>query len=116
MTLTTTAARELVGTAIARVAPDADVASLADETELRDEVGLDSLDFLSLVELLTLAQRDPHRRGRLPEARDRGRLRVLPDPAGLTSPVPSRHRAGRDLRLLGCPTWSGGLDAWSPRL
>ena len=53
MTLTTTAARELVGTAIARVAPDADVASLADETELRDEVGLDSLDFLSFVELLT---------------------------------------------------------------
>jgi acyl carrier protein len=48
-------ARELVVEAIQRIVPDADFAAVSDDTPLRAEFELDSLDFLSFAE--TLAQR-----------------------------------------------------------
>jgi hypothetical protein len=54
-TLTEGQARELVVEAIQRIVPDADFDAIGDDTPLRAELELDSLDFLSFVE--TLAQR-----------------------------------------------------------
>jgi acyl carrier protein len=53
MTITTDDARGMVGTAVRRIVPDADLAGLAPEADLRQAFELDSLDFLSFVELLT---------------------------------------------------------------
>jgi len=46
-------ARHFIEEAVARVAPDADLASLAPDADLRDGLELDSLDFLRFVEILT---------------------------------------------------------------
>jgi acyl carrier protein len=46
-------ARQLIEEAAARVAPDADLAGLAPDADLRDGLELDSLDFLRFVEILT---------------------------------------------------------------
>ncbi len=46
-------AEHVIEEALAQVAPDADVAGLAPDAELRDELELDSLDFLRFVELLS---------------------------------------------------------------
>ena len=54
-TLTTTDARAAVGTALRRIVPDADLDALGDETTFRAELELDSLDFLSFVEVLSEA-------------------------------------------------------------
>lgn len=52
MTLTTAEARALVTTSLLRIVPDADLAALGDEGDLRDGLELDSLDFLRFAELL----------------------------------------------------------------
>ncbi len=43
-------ARRIVAEAVTSIVPDADVASLADDADLRDAFELDSLDFLDFVE------------------------------------------------------------------
>lgn len=43
----------LIRQALHEVAPDADVTLLAPDADLRETLGLDSLDFLRLVELLS---------------------------------------------------------------
>lgn len=48
-------ARQAVATALLRVVPDADLATLDDDTAFRAELELDSLDFLSFVEQLSSA-------------------------------------------------------------
>ena len=53
MTLTMQDARELVGNSLLRIVPDADLATLPDDAPFREELELDSLDFLSFVELLS---------------------------------------------------------------
>ena len=50
--LTPDQARHVIEEAVARVAPDADLASLAPDADLRDGLELDSLDFLRVVENL----------------------------------------------------------------
>jgi acyl carrier protein len=42
-------ARQIIGDAIASVAPEADLAAVADDASLRDELDLDSMDFLNVV-------------------------------------------------------------------
>jgi acyl carrier protein len=46
-------ARHLIEEALTQVAPDADLAGLSPDADLRDDLGLDSLDFLRLVEILS---------------------------------------------------------------
>ena len=46
-------ARHLIEEALTQVAPDADLGGLSPDADLRDDLGLDSLDFLRLVEILT---------------------------------------------------------------
>jgi acyl carrier protein len=50
--MNTDQAREIVGTALLRVVPDADVESVDPDADLRDELELDSLDFLAYIEAL----------------------------------------------------------------
>ena len=52
MTITADEARALVGRAIKRIVPDADLDGLASDADLRRTFELDSLDFLGFVELL----------------------------------------------------------------
>lgn len=52
-------AESMVRTALHQIAPDADLNSLASDTDLRESLGLDSLDFLQLVEVLS--ERSGHR-------------------------------------------------------
>jgi acyl carrier protein len=46
-------ARHIIEEAAARVAPDADLAGLAPDADLRDRLELDSLDFLRFVEVMS---------------------------------------------------------------
>ncbi len=46
-------AQEAIKEAIAEVAPNADMASLSPDADLRDAVELDSLDFLRFIEILS---------------------------------------------------------------
>jgi acyl carrier protein len=50
--VTADAARRAVEQAILRIVPDADLVSIPDDVPFRPELELDSLDFLSFVELL----------------------------------------------------------------
>lgn len=52
MSITREEARAMVGRAVRRIVPDADVESLPEGADLRRAFELDSLDFLSFVELL----------------------------------------------------------------
>lgn len=52
MSITDTEARAMVQRAVRRIVPDADVDSVSDDADLRRTFELDSLDFLSFVELL----------------------------------------------------------------
>ncbi len=52
MSITDTEARAMVRRAVRRIVPDADVDAVADDADLRRTFELDSLDFLSFVELL----------------------------------------------------------------
>ncbi len=52
-TLNENQARELVAEAIGRIVPDAELEDLGDDTPLRAELELDSLDFLTFVETLS---------------------------------------------------------------
>jgi acyl carrier protein len=52
-TLSPSAARAAIAAAIRRIVPDADLDALADDDPIRTELELDSLDFLSFVELLS---------------------------------------------------------------
>jgi len=51
-TLSADTARAAIAAAIRRIVPDADFDALADDAPIRTELELDSLDFLSFVELL----------------------------------------------------------------
>ena len=53
MSITAEDTRELVGAAVRRIVPDADIESLDPDADLRQTFELDSLDFLSFVELLS---------------------------------------------------------------
>lgn len=53
MTITHDEARAMVARAVRKIVPDADVDSLSSEADLRRTFELDSLDFLSFVELLS---------------------------------------------------------------
>ena len=53
MTITHEQARDAVARAVRRIVPDADVASVPEDADLRATFELDSLDFLGFVELLT---------------------------------------------------------------
>ena len=53
MTITDEQARDMVGSAVRRIVPDADLDTLPPDAELRQSFELDSLDFLSFVALLT---------------------------------------------------------------
>ncbi|MCK2218307.1 phosphopantetheine-binding protein [Actinomadura sp. ATCC 31491] len=46
-------ATEIVQDALLQIAPEADLAALAPDTDFRDALELDSLDFLSYVEVLS---------------------------------------------------------------
>lgn len=52
MSITHEQARAMVGRAVRRIVPDADVDAVPDDADLRRTFELDSLDFLSFVELL----------------------------------------------------------------
>ncbi|HSJ19976.1 MAG TPA: hypothetical protein VK964_05330 [Nocardioidaceae bacterium] len=52
MSITPEEARAMVARAVRRIVPDADVEALPSEADLRRSFELDSLDFLSYVELL----------------------------------------------------------------
>ena len=52
MPMTTTDATDLVRASVLRIVPDADLDALGPDADLRDALELDSLDVLSLVELL----------------------------------------------------------------
>jgi acyl carrier protein len=73
MTLTMQSARDLVGASLLRIVPDADLAALPDDAPFRDELELDSLDFLSFVELLSTGS------GRRIDEDDYPRLRTMAD-------------------------------------
>jgi acyl carrier protein len=49
----TTDTESLIRTVLHQVAPDVDLADLAGDDDIRDTLGLDSLDFLQVVELLS---------------------------------------------------------------
>jgi acyl carrier protein len=53
MTMTVDEARGAVTFAVHQIVPDADVQSVDDDADLRAEFELDSLDFLSFIELLS---------------------------------------------------------------
>ncbi len=53
MTMTPAEARTAVAESLRRIVPDADFETLPDDRPLRDALELDSLDFLSFVELLS---------------------------------------------------------------
>ncbi len=46
-------AQQIIEQALGQIAPDVDTASLTMDTDLRDGIGLDSMDFLRFVEILT---------------------------------------------------------------
>jgi len=52
MTITPEQARAMVARSVRRIVPDADVGSVPEQADLRRTFELDSLDFLSFVELL----------------------------------------------------------------
>ena len=52
-TLTQQQARDAVGAAVLRIVPDAEIDTLDDDESVRDAFELDSMDFLSFVELLS---------------------------------------------------------------
>jgi acyl carrier protein len=56
---TTTDARQAVQHALHRVVPEADLTALDDDADLRDELELDSLDFLAFAENLSTATGTP---------------------------------------------------------
>ena len=51
--ITTTEAQDMVASAVRRIVPDADVVTVPPDADLRQTFELDSLDFLSFVELLS---------------------------------------------------------------
>lgn len=53
MSVTTDQARDIVARAIRRIAPEADLQGVPEDADLRQRFELDSLDFLSFVELLS---------------------------------------------------------------
>jgi len=46
-------AQHVIEEALTQVAPDVDTADITPDTDLRDDLGLDSLDFLRFVEILS---------------------------------------------------------------
>jgi acyl carrier protein len=71
MSRDTSAARELLAAVLAEIAPEADLASVSDEANLRDEIELDSMDMLNLV--IGVAERT----GRVIPERDYGKVETI---------------------------------------
>lgn len=71
MTMKPDEARAAVAASLRQIVPDADLESLSDERPLRDALELDSLDFLSFVELLS------KRAGRRIDEEEYPRLRTM---------------------------------------
>lgn len=71
MTMTPDEARAAVAESLRRIVPDADFETLPDDRPLRDALELDSLDFLSFVELLS------KRAGRRIDEEEYPRLRTM---------------------------------------
>lgn len=71
MTMTPEEARAAVAESLRRIVPDADFETLPDDRPLRDALELDSLDFLSFVELLS------KRAGRRIDEEEYPRLRTM---------------------------------------
>jgi len=46
-------AQRVIEEALAQVAPDVDIGEITPDTDLRDDLGLDSLDFVRFVEILS---------------------------------------------------------------
>jgi acyl carrier protein len=46
-------AQHVIEEALAQIAPDVDIGGITPDTDLRDDLGLDSLDFLRFVEILS---------------------------------------------------------------
>jgi acyl carrier protein len=46
-------AQHVIEHALGQIAPDVDIADLTPDTDLRDGIGLDSMDFLRFVEILS---------------------------------------------------------------
>lgn len=46
-------ARRVIEEALAQIAPDVDIGGITPDTDLRDDLGLDSMDFLRFVEILS---------------------------------------------------------------
>ena len=46
-------AQQLIEQALTQIAPDVDIATLTPDTDLQDGIGLDSMDFLRFVEVLS---------------------------------------------------------------
>ena len=46
-------AQHVIEEALAQIAPDVDIGTLTPDTDIRDDLGLDSLDFLRFVEILS---------------------------------------------------------------
>lgn len=78
-----TEAREIVSAALLTIVPDAPLDTLDQDTDLRDALELDSLDFLAFVEQLS------HRSGERIDEDDYPHLRTL---AGCTTFI-RRHAA-----------------------
>jgi acyl carrier protein len=66
-------AREILAEAILRIVPDADLGHVPEGADLREELELDSLDFLEVVEHVGM------RWGRRIDEEDYGRLRSISD-------------------------------------
>ncbi len=80
--MTPTDTERIVRTSLHEVAPDADMTTLAPDASIRDALGLDSLDFLQFVQLLS------ERTGHRIDEDDYPRLETLADTvAFLASPV-----------------------------
>lgn len=79
-TITPDRAREVVRDSILRIVPDADLSTIADEVDLREELELDSLDFLGMVEQVCTAI------DRRIDEEDYGRLRSMQDWVDFLSP------------------------------
>jgi len=78
----TTDTEKLIRQALHEVAPDADLSRLAPDADLQETLGLDSLDFLQLVELLSA------RTGHRIDEEDYPRLATLGEAVDfLTQPV-----------------------------
>ncbi len=85
-------ARAMVAEILGRIAPGEDLSDVEPDADLRDEIDLDSLDFLGMVEVDQGAHRRRRPGGGLPQGAHAGRRGGLPGYPRLTPA--SRTRPG----------------------